>query len=111
MVIGTAVLRGAVLITIGTLSGLSFVPYVLRPLRGGEDDLYRRPGAIIGLVGALIVIAAGVVELFASATAPAAATLTQPVSPLQPPPGWYPDPSGSAAERYWDGTAWSNEIR
>jgi RDD family/Protein of unknown function (DUF2510) len=23
-----------------------------------------------------------------------------------PSPGWYPDPSGNAGQRYWDGTAW-----
>jgi hypothetical protein len=24
-----------------------------------------------------------------------------------PPPGWYPDPSGVAAQRYWDGREWT----
>jgi hypothetical protein len=24
-----------------------------------------------------------------------------------PAPGWYPDPSGSSSQVYWDGTAWS----
>jgi hypothetical protein len=24
-----------------------------------------------------------------------------------PPPGWHPDPWGQAAQRYWDGTAWT----
>lgn len=32
-------------------------------------------------------------------------------SPLQPPPGWYPDPAGSDGERYWDGVAWSQATR
>lgn len=32
----------------------------------------------------------------------------QTVSP--PPAGWYPDPSGAAAERYWDGIGWSTEF-
>lgn len=26
--------------------------------------------------------------------------------PPTPPPGWYPDPSGASARRYWDGKAW-----
>ena len=26
-------------------------------------------------------------------------------------PGWYPDPEGKPSERYWDGTAWSEQTR
>jgi hypothetical protein len=26
-------------------------------------------------------------------------------------PGWYPDPAGGPAERWWDGTAWSPQTR
>ncbi len=25
----------------------------------------------------------------------------------QPPPGWYPDPSGAPTNRYWDGSKWA----
>lgn len=28
-----------------------------------------------------------------------------------PDPEWYPDPSGKAMERWWDGSAWSNQTR
>ncbi|MFV0430461.1 MAG: RDD family protein [Arachnia sp.] len=28
-----------------------------------------------------------------------------------PPQGWYPDPAGAIAERYWDGQAWSQVTR
>jgi hypothetical protein len=27
-----------------------------------------------------------------------------------PPPGWYADPSGSPALRWWDGTAWTEHL-
>ncbi len=27
-----------------------------------------------------------------------------------PPPGWYPDPSGQPALRWWDGTAWTSHL-
>jgi hypothetical protein len=30
--------------------------------------------------------------------------------PPVPPAGWYPDPSGSGAQRYWDGNAWAPAV-
>jgi Protein of unknown function (DUF2510)/Domain of unknown function (DUF4190) len=30
-------------------------------------------------------------------------------TPSPPPAGWYPDPSGAPGQRYWDGTAWTDQ--
>jgi hypothetical protein len=27
-----------------------------------------------------------------------------------PPAGWYPDPAGTRAQRYWDGAAWTDQV-
>jgi len=32
-------------------------------------------------------------------------------APALPRPGWYPDPSGGDAERYWDGRQWTASAR
>jgi TM2 domain-containing membrane protein YozV len=36
----------------------------------------------------------------------------EPVTALPPPPGpgWYPDPSGAPAQRYFDGTKWTEQL-
>ena len=89
-----------------------FFSYGLSPLRGGDDDIYLRPGGIVGLIGALLVVAAGVIAMFFEEASQSGVAASYPAQqPAQPPRGWYPDPSGSAAERYWDGTTWGNETR
>jgi hypothetical protein len=32
------------------------------------------------------------------------------LNPALPPAGWYPDPAGSNARRYWDGQAWTEMV-
>jgi hypothetical protein len=32
-------------------------------------------------------------------------------APQSPAAGWYPDPGGSRGQRYWDGAAWTNDLR
>lgn len=31
-------------------------------------------------------------------------------APTAPPAGWYPDPSGQSAHRWWDGTRWTDHV-
>ena len=41
---------------------------------------------------------------------PVGQVLTRPARPADvPAPGWYPDPTGRHAERFWDGAAWAAE--
>lgn len=35
--------------------------------------------------------------------------MTTPAGPL-PPPGWYPDPSGQAPQRWWSGAQWTDHV-
>ena len=42
--------------------------------------------------------------------APSASDMTEPIA-TNVPAGWYPDPSGENAERLWDGSVWTHEVR
>jgi Protein of unknown function (DUF2510) len=32
-------------------------------------------------------------------------------SPVTPPAGWYPDPSGAPGQLYWDGQKWGEPLK
>ena len=73
--------------------------------RGGRDPHARL------LIDVIPPDAGGAAEPVASFEAAAAVAAT-PVpsaapSPADTPAGWYPDPSGQAPQRYWDGAAWT----
>lgn len=36
---------------------------------------------------------------------------TGPAPGTPPPPGWYPDPGGQPVRRWWDGTAWGDQVQ
>jgi hypothetical protein len=72
-----------------------------------------RAGAFVGLAGGLAALVAGTIGAIGSD--PAQTTTTaRPQEPRRPslaPAGWYPDPSGQARERYWDGESWTGSAR
>lgn len=35
----------------------------------------------------------------------------QPVAPPDAKPGWYPDPTGAATQRFWNGQAWTEQTQ
>lgn len=44
-------------------------------------------------------------------TPPPSAPPPPPPPPSGVPPGWYPDPSGGGGLRYWNGSAWTEDVR
>jgi hypothetical protein len=106
-VIGLVLLRGplpvvwaGVLIAVGAQTALLWVGYLGYSLTadfGEGHGLQAKEGGWIGLVGSLVIAAAGVVLLRATSAAAE--------SPA--PAGWYADPSGQDRLRYWSGSFWT----
>ena len=100
-VIGIMLLRSglsavwpAALITTGCQTCLLWVGYiggVATPSYGG----HLKAGAWVGLVGSLMIAAAGVIALRMPGESAA-------------PPGWYEDPTAGGQLRYWSGSAWTD---
>lgn len=64
-----------------------------------------------GASGYGIAASAPLPPLLTPAAQPAPAEPVVEPTPTQPPPGWYPDPAGQSALRYWDGVAWTDHVQ
>jgi hypothetical protein len=120
------------LVSVGALSFVYFLGFFL--FGWFESGLSPTVGLYVGLVGSLMVAAAGGLDVAgregwigarsrtpavvgttpeapASVATGESAGLQPHPSPSLPPAGWYGDPSGQAAERYWDGGQWTTQVR
>jgi hypothetical protein len=95
-------LLAMLLAAIGAQTALMYLGYLLLSTNEAYDPSF---GALIGIAGSALIFTAGVIGLRAPATEPAPDTTSL------PPSGWYPDPTGEAAERFWDGSAWADHTR
>jgi hypothetical protein len=102
---------GAALAGLGGVTAVFFLGVVLRVVVVPYGSFhYLRAGGFVGLVGGVLLLVVGMVALSAGQQARRPAAVAAVVSQVAP-PGWYPDPSGQARERYWDGQVWTAGIR
>jgi hypothetical protein len=101
----SAPILGMLLAAVGAQTALMFFGYLTTSLNGSGDT---RAGAIIGIVGALLILTAGIIGLRAGEPESGA---VRTVEEALPPAGWYPDPTGAASERHWNGRRWTEDAR
>jgi hypothetical protein len=89
----------------GQVTGVQWTCPWLIFLNGSWRTLGMRP---LG-PGELVAHAPAAPAAPAVPVAPAAAVAPTPPAG-GPPPGWHPDPSGQAAQRYWDGHQWTEHV-
>lgn len=104
--LGLLLLRGplpavwaGVLVAVGVQTAFLWVGYLGYSLTAdfGDQGPHVKEGGWIGLIGALVIAAAGVAWLRDSRTA----------AESPPPAGWYADPTGVDQLRYWSGSFWT----
>src|SRR4051812_7818714 len=80
-----------------------------------------RQAGFFFIAAAAVIQGVGLIMFFLPAPRPRAVEVSPPAGGVRPaeegraaappPAGWYPDPAGSADERYWDGTAWTDRTQ
>jgi hypothetical protein len=117
-------IAGAVLTVLGGQTFLFFLTYVFYTITTNGSSF--RPGALIGALGGALITAVGVITFLSPETvthpavamqspsgqhpaAPPPAAAPQPIA--SPPAGWYTDPGSLEALRFWNGQAWTTEVR
>ena len=94
-----------ILSVLGVLLLLSAI--VAAVTSGSEESAAARPAPAGGLAGPQAPAARPYTPPAASPSPAAPAPAAKPSHPE----GWYRDPAGGNAERYWDGTRWTDQFR
>lgn len=97
------VVSAGVLIAVGLQTALLWVGYLgywlsLKSFGPGQPNPHVEAGGWIGILGALVIAAAGVMALRAALTASGALAAA----------GWYTDPHDAVRLRYWSGSRWTH---